>query len=201
LTRLKEFSPLPLGERIKVRGVAALKTLNKPLVKALRRHPTEAEKKLWRHLRNRQISGAKFRGQQPFGPYILDFYCAESKLAIELDGGQHGMTKHTRQDEQRDEYLKQEGVTVLRFWNNQIFEEVEGVLDMIYATLESRTPHPNPLPQGERGQPPAKRKISPGYPKLLLEDDRGEPSAKQTVSAGHLNPLPRTDKGKKNSRA
>jgi len=143
--------PLPLGERIKVRGSEPLKTQNRPLVKTLRRHPTDAEKKLWQHLRNRQLSGAKFRRQQPFGPYILDFYCAGSKLAIELDGGQHGEPKGAWQDKQRDEYLKQEGVTVLRFWNNQVFHEFEGVIEVVCATLESRTPHPNPLPQGERG--------------------------------------------------
>jgi len=142
--------PLPLGERIKVRGVESLKTQHKPLVKALRRRPTDAEKKLWQRLRNRQILGAKFRRQQPFGPYILDFYCAESKLAIELDGGQHGGPKVAGEDKQRDEYLKQEGVVVLRFWNNQLFYEFEAVIEMIYTTLEKRTPHPNPLPQGER---------------------------------------------------
>jgi very-short-patch-repair endonuclease len=134
-----------------VRGIEPLKTQHKPLVKALRRHPTDAEKKLWRHLRNRQISGAKFRRQQPFGPYILDFYCAESKLAIELDGGQHSKLKGAAQDKQRDEYLKEEGVTVLRFWNNQLLCEFEGVIEMICTTLEGRSPHPNPLPQGERG--------------------------------------------------
>ena len=144
--------PLPLGERIKVRGAETLKTQNKSLTKALRHNPTEAERKLWYHLRNRRILGAKFRRQRSFGPYILDFYCAESKLAIELDGGRHGEPKGIIQDEQRDEYLKQEGVTVLRFWNNQLSDEFEGVIDVIYATLERRTPHPDPLPQGERGK-------------------------------------------------
>ncbi|MGD1017910.1 MAG: endonuclease domain-containing protein [Verrucomicrobiia bacterium] len=128
-----------------------MKTQHEPLVKALRRHPTDAEKKLWQHLRNRQISGAKFRRQQSFGPYVLDFYCPESRLAIELDGGQHGETSGVARDKQRDEYLRHEGVTVLRFWNNQLFHEFEGVIEMICTTLESRTPHPNPLPQGERG--------------------------------------------------
>ena len=135
-----------------MRGIQSLKTQNKPLTKALRHNPTEAEKKLWRHLRNRQILNAKFRRQQSFGPYILDFYCAESKLAIELDGGQHAGSKGIIRDEQRDEYLKQEGVIVLRFWNTQLHHEFEGVLDMICTTLESRTPHPNPLPPGERGR-------------------------------------------------
>jgi very-short-patch-repair endonuclease len=143
--------PLPLGERIKVRGIEPLKMQNKPLVRTLRGHPTDGEKKLWQHLRNRQLSGAKFGRQQPFGPYILDFYCAESKLAVELDGGQHGEPKGVRQDKQRDEYLKREGVTVLRYWNNQVFHEFEGVIEVICATLKSRTLHPNPLPQGKRG--------------------------------------------------
>ncbi len=127
-----------------------MKTQHKPLVKALRRHPTDAEKKLWYHLRNRQISGAKFRRQQPFGPYILDFYCAASQLAIELDGGQHGNPKRVKEDKQRDEYLQQQGVTVLRFWNDQLFHGFDGVIEMIHTALENRTPHPNPLPQGER---------------------------------------------------
>src|ERR1039457_1964198 len=94
-----------------VRGVETLKTQNESLTKALRHNPTEAEKKLWYHLRNRKVLRAKFRRQQSFWPYILDFYCAESKLAVGLDGGQHGKPKGIIQDEQRDEYLKQEGVT------------------------------------------------------------------------------------------
>ena len=128
-----------------------LKAQNKPLIKALRHNPTETEKKLWSRLRNRQLSGAKFRRQQSFGPYILDFYCAESKLAVELDGGQHNRPERAAHDKHRDEYLKQEGVTILRFWNNQLFDEFEGVLDVILTALKSKTPHPNPLPQGERG--------------------------------------------------
>ena len=134
-----------------MRGVVALKSQNQPLVKALRRNPTEAEKKLWRHLRNRQILGAKFRRQQPFGPYILDFYCPEARLSVELDGGQHGVMSGACRDRRRDEYLKREGVMVLQFWNDQVFREFDGVLETIRTTLEERTPHPNPLPQGERG--------------------------------------------------
>jgi very-short-patch-repair endonuclease len=145
-----------------VRGVLSLKTQNKSLTKALRHNATEAEKKLWYHLRNRKVLGAKFRRQQSFGPYILDFYCAELKLAVELDGGQHGGTKGIIRDEQRDEYLKQEGVIVLRFWNNQLFDEFEGVLDMIYTTLKGQTPHPNPLPQGERERSSTTRECAEG---------------------------------------
>jgi very-short-patch-repair endonuclease len=128
-----------------------LKTPNKAFARTLRREPTEAERKLWRHLRNRQLAGTKFRRQQPFGPYVLDFYCAESKLAIELDGGQHAGPQGIDADRLRNEYLKREGLTVLRFWNNQVFEEFDGVLETIINAVPNHTPHPNPLPQGERG--------------------------------------------------
>ncbi len=127
-----------------------LRTQNQQFAKLLRRNQTDAEKKLWHHLRNRQLAGAKFRRQQPFGPYILDFYCAEARLAIELDGGQHSAPDGIKNDIQRDEYLKKEGVSVLRFWNNQISDEFEGVLELICATLET-TPLTRTLSPKGRG--------------------------------------------------
>jgi very-short-patch-repair endonuclease len=113
-----------------------MRTANHGLVKALRRNPTDAEKKLWRMLRNRQLTGRKFRRQQSYGPYILDFYCAELKLAIELDGGQHGMPEGIKHDTHRDQYLQQEGVMILRFWNCQVIQDFETVIETIHRTLE-----------------------------------------------------------------
>jgi very-short-patch-repair endonuclease len=101
---------------------------------------------LWRHLRNRQIEGFKFRRQQPVGTYVVDFVNLEKKVVIELDGGQHALHPS---DRIRDEWLRAEGYKVLRFWGSQVFSNLEGALETIRDALF--TPHPDPLPQGERG--------------------------------------------------
>lgn len=93
----------------------------------------EAEQLLWSLLRNRRLAGAKFRRQHPIGRYIMDFYCHEKKLVIELDGGQH--SEQQDYDQRRDIYLNQLGIRVLRFWNNQMLQETESVLEKIYHTL------------------------------------------------------------------
>lgn len=90
----------------------------------MRSHMTDAEALLWRLLRNRRIAGAKFRRQHPMGRYILDFYCHEKKLCVELDGGQH--MEAAAYDQQRDAWLRGQGICVLRFWNNQVLMETEG---------------------------------------------------------------------------
>jgi very-short-patch-repair endonuclease len=101
----------------------------------LRREATIAEKLLWWRLRARQLEGAKFRRQHPVGPYIVDFYCAERGLAVELDGGQHFTDEGKAYDERRTEYLAAQGVRVIRFSNGEIFEELEGVVEAIRQTL------------------------------------------------------------------
>ncbi len=115
------------------------------VARRLRKHSTETEKCLWRYLRNRQVEGFKFRRQQQIGSYVVDFVNHEKKVIIELDGGHHALQ---RGDRSRDEWLRAEGYKVLRFWDNQVFGNLEGVLEMIRSAL--LTPHPNPLPQGER---------------------------------------------------
>jgi len=95
----------------------------------LRRDGTDVERRLWYKLRNAQIDGASFRRQHAAGNYILDFYCPALQLAIELDGGQHAQAES--QDRQRDEWLRQRGVTVLRFWNSDVTENLSGVLEVI----------------------------------------------------------------------
>lgn len=120
----------------------------------LRKFATEAEKILWRELRSRRLEGFKFRRQFWIGPFIADFACVEGKLVVEADGSQHG----TRRDYDvgRDAYLCGEGFRVIRVWNNEVTENLDGVLTAIRAALLERVPSPShashgplPLPQGE----------------------------------------------------
>jgi very-short-patch-repair endonuclease len=99
------------------------------LARRLRRDVTDVERRLWSKLRGAQIDGASFRRQHPAGRYVLDFYCPALRLAIELDGGQHALA--ASQDRQRDEWLARRDVTVLRFWNSDVTENLSGVLEVI----------------------------------------------------------------------
>ncbi|MDH4286657.1 MAG: endonuclease domain-containing protein [Gallionella sp.] len=112
----------------------------------MRGRMTDAETLLWMLLRNRRIAGAKFRRQHPAGRYILDYYCVEKKLAIELDGGQHVETADY--DQHRDNWLRSQGIHVLRFWNNQILTETEAVMEVIYRAIVEEVP----LPQAGEGK-------------------------------------------------
>jgi very-short-patch-repair endonuclease len=103
----------------------------------LRREMNDAERKLWSALRNRQLNGAKFRRQQPIGPFIADFVCQERRLIIEADGGQHS---ESITDERRTAFLESKGYRVLRFWNNDILSNLDGVAQVIASVLS--TPHP-----------------------------------------------------------
>lgn len=105
---------------------------------------TEAEKLMWRHLRMRQLHGLKFRRQHPCGVFILDFACLEIKLAIELDGGQHAT--HVEYDSARTRWLNQEGWKVLRFWNNEVSENMNGVLEKISDVSHDLLPPSHPSP-------------------------------------------------------
>jgi very-short-patch-repair endonuclease len=123
------------------------------LARALRQRMTDAERLLWRHLRNRELGGWKFRRQYPVGPFIVDFICVEKNVVIEVDGGQHA--ENEEQDIQRSAYLNKMGYQVVRFWNNQVLQETEAVLTAIFAILangkqNSPSPQPSP-PSGERG--------------------------------------------------
>ena len=125
--------------------------------RALRKSPTEAEKVLWGQLRFWQVDGYKFRRQQPLGKYIVDFVCLEKKLIIELDGGQHA--EQSEYDAQRDGWLRAQGFTVLRFWNNDVLQNINGVKDAIVSQLEC-TPFLNPSPQGGRRRMRGKNPVS-----------------------------------------
>ncbi|MBM4350351.1 MAG: endonuclease domain-containing protein [Deltaproteobacteria bacterium] len=116
----------------------------------LRKNMTDAERLLWRHLRLRQISGYKFRRQQPIGRYIVDFVCFEKKLIIEVNGGQHA--DQLAYDAKRSAWLEKEGFHILRFWDNQVLNETDGVKEIINDALGSPScpPHLNPPPQEGR---------------------------------------------------
>ena len=102
--------------------------------RALRNEPTDCERKLWQFLRLRQVGGFRFRRQVPVGHYIADFACVEAKLVVELDGGQHQDSAH---DLRRDAELVRQGFRVLRFWNNQVLQETEAVLEEILRVLRA----------------------------------------------------------------
>jgi len=120
------------------------------LAKGLRKRSTDAEKLLWSDLRAGRCEGMKFRRQHPVGQYIVDFVCLERKLIIELDGGQHALPDEARKDRQRDAWLEKEGYTVVRFWDNEVLMNRNGILDAIRERL-NRPPSPQspPLKGGE----------------------------------------------------
>ena len=113
--------------------------------KYLRSNQTEAEQRLWYHLRAHRFMNLKFKRQKPIGPFIVDFVCMEYQLIVEADGGQHGGDDDAR----RDAWLKAQGFTVLRFWNNDILQQTDVVLESIRQS--STCPLPRPLSRRERG--------------------------------------------------
>jgi len=115
----------------------------------LRNRVTDAEQHLWQHLRRRQVGGYRFRRQAPICGYIADFACLEAQLVIELDGGQH-QERH-RYDKTRDRRIEAQGYRVLRFWDNQVFQETEAVLEVILDALKSICPHPGLPPHAGEG--------------------------------------------------
>ena len=119
----------------------------------LRREQTDAERKLWWMLRDRRIAGAKFRRQHEFGPFVLDFFCAEKRLAIEADGGQHFLRDGLERDGARDHYLAARGLRVLRFSNREILLTPNSVETEIERRL-GEAPSPCPLPEGEGSRDP-----------------------------------------------
>lgn len=102
----------------------------------LRRNETEVERRLWHVLRDRGIAGAKFRRQVPIGRYVADFACITNKLVIELDGGQHA--ENTQADATRTRMLGARGFRVLRFWNNDVMENLDGIIETISAVIEGK---------------------------------------------------------------
>jgi very-short-patch-repair endonuclease len=114
--------------------------------RSLRHAMTDAEQSLWHCLRRKQLGGFRFRRQHPVERFILDFYCCEVKLAIELDGGQHNEPDAKARDKERSELLSGHGIQVIRFWNNEVFANTEGVLQRIYDVLLERASQQTPPP-------------------------------------------------------
>lgn len=113
----------------------------------LRKNMTDAEHEIWFRLRDRRLKGAKFRRQYSIGPYVVDFVCVEQLLVVEIDGGQHG--ERHEQDEKRTQFLMNRGYKVVRFWNNDVLQNIDGVPHEIashFPECGTTTPHPCPLP-------------------------------------------------------
>lgn len=153
---LRHESPLPPGERVRVRGGVPTNLKPTKNARVLRKTSTETEKILWRVLRNRRFSDFKFRRQHSIGSHILDFFCISAKLNIEIDGGGHGHPAQLKKDTERDEFLKAHGIRTLRFWNHQLRRNLDVVRQTIWLALHSAeaAPHLNPLPKGERKYAP-----------------------------------------------
>jgi very-short-patch-repair endonuclease len=103
------------------------------LARSLRSMPTDAETRLWSRLRRKQLGGFRFRRQHPIGDYVVDFFCPEAKLIIEVDGGQH--SADAARDAARTRWLEACGYRVIRFWNNEVLGNTEGVLVVILEAL------------------------------------------------------------------
>ena len=108
------------------------------LARNLRKNSTMQERRLWNLLKNRQFHNLKFKRQQPIGDYIVDFICKEAKIIIEIDGGQHNEPENIEYDKSRTKYLNNLGYKVIRFWNNEIYENIEGV---VLRLKEEINPH------------------------------------------------------------
>ncbi|MFC1522683.1 endonuclease domain-containing protein [Elusimicrobiota bacterium] len=118
----------------------------KTFAQTLRKNLTATELRLWYCLKLKQMGGYKFRRQHPIGQYVVDFVCLEKKLIIELDGGQH--SERETYDTKRTKWLEGLGYKVLRFWDNKVFENPEGVKEAIWIAL-GETPHPASPSRGE----------------------------------------------------
>ena len=119
------------------------------IARSLRKRMTPQEIKLWMRLRELRRHGTHFRRQSPRPPYILDFECRKARLVIEVDGGQHGRSDMQHRDRKRDDVMRRRGYSILRFWNNEIDNQLDGVMETILRELEAKGPA-RPL----RGHPP-----------------------------------------------
>ena len=146
--------------------------------RSLRKQMTLQEVKLWVYLRAWKNRGFHFRRQAPRGGYILDFVCLKHRLVVELDGGQQNFDAHARRDAQRDAHLAREGFRILRFWNNEVDENPEGVLMVIEEALREPPPgltptkpgfgHPPPSGQGYRIWPSSPSRKESSQPARLI---------------------------------
>lgn len=131
--------------RSKVKNISTVipRVHNRPDLKSvrklLRNNSTKAEILLWKRLQRRQLDGMKFRRQHSIGRYVVDFYCPDARLAVELDGTFHGSEKQAVKDSLKQDYIEGLGITILRFYNDDVLKNIEGVLT---AILAAKTDHP-----------------------------------------------------------
>jgi very-short-patch-repair endonuclease len=151
--------------------------------RGLRRHQTDAEAKLWSRLRNRQVDGWRFKRQVPRGPYIVDFYCADAGLVVEVDGAQH-LEERAEHDRRRTAFLESQGLTVLRFWNREVLVDIDATVEGIYRAL-GLGPAPSPGAWVERKRSTLCADLSPrGEAKRAAKPRSGhEPSLRGKVNA------------------
>lgn len=140
----------------------------KQIARQLRRNQTEEEKELWRALRGRRFAGFKFRRQHTVGEYVLDFYCSDARLAVELDGFQHGSPEGIQSDEARKKFLTEQGIEVLRFWNHQWRKNREGCLVEIWNVVQRNTGCVRIMKDVEQ-----QRFVSPDTSQIQLRDKIG----------------------------
>ena len=128
----------------------------KSFARELRESQTDAEAAMWYLLRDRRFFNLKFRRQHPIPPYVLDFFCQELKLAVELDGGQHNENENLKSDASRSAALASRGIQVARYWNHDVLKQTESVLEDLMLRVQqlglSLTPSPSPEGRGEQQQ-------------------------------------------------
>lgn len=139
----------------------------KQIARELRRHQTDEEKELWRALRGRRFTGFKFPRQHTVGEYILDFYCADAKLAVEMDGSQHGQPEGIQRDAVREKFLTEQGIETLRFWNHQWHKNREGCLLEIWNVVQQRSGCVRIMKNAEE-----QRFVPPDWKKLKLSKNQ-----------------------------
>jgi very-short-patch-repair endonuclease len=150
--------------------------------KRLRANTTDAEDKLWRHLRRLEMHDSHFRRQVPIGTFVVDFACMAAKLLIEVDGSQHSQDANLARDKERTAWLESEGYRMLRFWNNDITANINGVLEAIYAAL-----------YGSNDSDLRKlthRRVMKSHPTPALRADPPPPGEGETSFAATPNPSP-----------
>ena len=146
---------------------AAVGKIQRSRAKQLRQRMTRAETLLWRYIKAHRIGGLGFRRQVPFGNYVADFVCHSARLIIEVDGDSHDFESRERADHKRDAWLESQGYAVLRFTNNQVLRELEGVVHVIRETAGARRAEPPSLPLPHKGggnAPSMQHGLNPEHP-------------------------------------
>ena len=144
-----------------------------PRARRLRRDMTDAERKLWWHLRRLPIDHSHFRRQATIGPYFADFACHERRLIIEVDGAQHNEPENVARDAERSVYLRSQSYRILRFWNNDVLKNIDSVMEAILVAIHQSEASPPPLPPPHRAQMRGGRGTE--RPSGVADDDTATP--------------------------